>query len=328
MLETPLTWSSLRREDAAEYAELLTAVERVDDIGANYSAEDVAEELADPEADLARNTWTVRRDGRLVAAGGVVGSSSVWDVDTVHVYGSVHPHSRRQGIGTALLAAQLERAAALHAERHPTVPGQLNVSIADHVVGGVALARSAGLEPSRKFHEMERDLRTEAPIPSDPQSPLRVVAWDPARDDEVRQAHNRAFRDHWGSTERNESFWKQWFTGSRNFRGALSRLVLDVEDQLQAYLLGYFYDADEAATGVREAYIGQLGTLREARGRGAGTALLTHALASYREQGYHRASLGVDTENVTGALGLYERVGFVRKRSSTSWLRLIPAGPE
>lgn len=327
MSETRLTWRSLRPEDAAAYAELLNAVEQVDDIGENYSAEDVAEELSDPEVDLPRDTWAVWREGRLVAAGGLSGASSVWDVHTVHVYGSVHPQSRRQGMGTALLAAQLERAAALHAERHPAVPGQLNVSVADHVEGGMALARAAGLQPRRRFHEMERDLRSEAPIPSDPGSPLRVVAWDPARDEEVRRTHNLAFRDHWGSSEQSAVSWKLWCTGSRNFRGELSRLVLDDEDRLQAYLLGYFYDADEAVTGVREAYIGQLGTLPRARGKGAGTALLTHALASYREQGYDRASLGVDTENVTGALGLYERVGFSRKRSSTSWLRLIPAVP-
>ncbi|MBA3524583.1 MAG: GNAT family N-acetyltransferase [Geodermatophilaceae bacterium] len=327
MLTTDLAWAPLRVTDAAEYAALLTAVELVDDMHENYSTEDVEEELGDPSRDLSRDTWAVRDDGRLIAAGGVIGSSAVWEVHNVHVFGAVHPQWRRRGIGTQLLAAQLERAAALHAERHPSVPGQLSVGVADHVEGGVALVRAAGLEPTRVFHEMQRDLRIEAPEPTDPAAPLRVVDWDPARDDEVRRAHNLAFRDHWGSTERDAAAWKQWFTGSRNFHGELSRLVLDDTDRLQAYLLGYFYDADEAATGLRDAYIGQIGTLPGARGKGAGTALLTHALTAYRALGYHTSSLGVDTENVTRALGLYERVGFGQTRSSTAWTRTVPARP-
>lgn len=327
MLTTDPVWAPLRVEDAAEYAALLTAVEEVDDMHENYSTEDVAEELGDPSRDLARDTWAIRQEGTLIAAGGVIGSSAVWDVHTVHVIGAVHPRHRRRGIGSLLLSAQLERAAGLHGERHPSVPGQLSVGVADHVQGAVALVRKAGLEPTRRFHDMERDLHAEGPEPTDPAAPLRVVDWDPARDDEVRQAHNQAFRDHWGSTERDPAAWQQWFTGSRNFHGELSRLVLDDQDRLQAYLLGYFYDADQAATGLRDAYIGQLGTLPGARGRGAGTALLTHALAAYRTLGYDTASLGVDTENVTRALGLYERVGFRQTRGSTSWTRTVPVRP-
>lgn len=330
MPATDLTWAPMRLADAAAYAELLAAAETVDDTGEHYSAEDLEEELGDPNLDLDRDTWAISQDGRLIAAGGVIGSTTTRETDIVHAFGVVHPDCRRRGIGTRLLALQLERAAALHGERHPTVPGLLSVSVPDHLPGAVALAGTAGLEPTRTFHEMERDLHTEAAEPSGLSAPLRMVSWDPAREDEVRRAHNLAFGEHWGSTERDAQAWAQWFTGSRNFRPELTRLVLDGPGEdaaVVAYLLGYYYEAAQAATGHCDAYIGQLGTLPAARGKGAGTALLTHCLAAYRDLGYDTSSLGVDTANVTNALGLYERVGFVQTRSATNWGRVVPAQP-
>lgn len=108
------------------------------------------------------------------------------------------------------------------------------------------------------------------------------------------------------------------FTGSTHLRPDESFLVLDGED-VAAYLLTHFYPADEAATGRRSAYIGQVGTLRPWRRRGLGTLLLATALTAFARAGYDEADLGVDTANPTGALGLYERVGFVpRRRAVTS----------
>ncbi|MGH3588038.1 MAG: GNAT family N-acetyltransferase, partial [Pseudonocardia sp.] len=65
------------------------------------------------------------------------------------------------------------------------------------------------------------------------------------------------------------------------------------------------------ATGKREAYVGKVGTRREYRGRGLASYLLRHALVAYKEAGYDESSLDVDSENPTGALGIYERAGFV-----------------
>ena len=50
---------------------------------------------------------------------------------------------------------------------------------------------------------------------------------------------------------------------------------------------------------------------QEHRGRGLASALLARVLAAARDEGYRTASLNVDTANPTGALGVYERAGFV-----------------
>jgi ribosomal protein S18 acetylase RimI-like enzyme len=223
----------------------------------------------------------------------------------------------------------VERAKALHAERHPHRPARISMRPCDHVTSATALAKAAGLQPVRHWFDMERDLRGDAPDPRALAAPLRLAAYTADRGDKVRRAHNTAFRDHYGSTERDPAIWKQWVTGSRNFRAELSFLVLDesAHDAVAGYLLGYFYDADAAADGYREAWIGQLGILPGWRGRGVGTALLAHALEAYRAAGYEQAGLDVDSGNATGALGIYQRVGFEVVRSATSWVRAIPARP-
>jgi len=321
-----LTWRPLTRDDVPAWAALVAEAEAVDCTGEHESADDLAEQIADESLDLARDTWAALDGDRLVAVGVVLGASQVWSVDTIYCFGCVRPDDRRHGVGAQLLGRQLQRAEAMHGERHPRHLARITVPVYDHVPSTVALAEAAGLEPVRHFFDMERDLRSEAPTPRQPATPYRVVPFTADRDDEVRRAHNIAFRDHFGSTERDPAMWKQWFTGSRNFRTELSFLVLDeqAEEAVAGYLLGYFYDADAAADGYRTAWIGQLGTLPRWRGQGVASVLLTTALANYRAASYQQAALDVDSANGTGALGLYERIGFRTVRSSTSWVREVP----
>lgn len=56
-------------------------------------------------------------------------------------------------------------------------------------------------------------------------------------------------------------------------------------------------------------WIRNLGVLSPVRGRGVGRFLLEQALAAYAADGRRWAGLGVDTENISGALRLYESVG-------------------
>lgn len=92
-------------------------------------------------------------------------------------------------------------------------------------------------------------------------------------------------------------------------------------DEVAAYLLTCFWDADAAATGVREAFVGQLGVRPTWRRRGLGRLLLATALVSYRAAGYARSGLTVDTGNATGALRLYERAEFAVKDTSVVWTK-------
>ena len=52
-----------------------------------------------------------------------------------------------------------------------------------------------------------------------------------------------------------------------------------------------------------------LGVLPDFRQRGLAQALLRHTFAEYASRGLDTVGLGVDAENPTGAVRLYERAG-------------------
>jgi mycothiol synthase len=317
-----LTLRALTPADVPALTRLYAQMEAVDQTGENYDEADVAEELADPALDLGRDTLAaVAPDGALVGWAAARGSGTVIDVDRVRLEGGVLPSRRGEGIGRRLLEWSAQRGTSLHEERHPDVPGEFGIWVSEKVPSLAALVRAAGFEPIRFWYGMKRDLESLPPVPPVPAG-LRVSLWTPELDDAVRRAHGQAFADHWGSVPPDEQRWGQWFTGSQGFRPSISWVVLDGE-QIAAYVLSYFYEADAAATGVREAYIGQIGTQRAWRRRGLGALLLATALARFTEEGYQRASLTVDTSNPTGALGLYERAGFAVDDKSVTWARPV-----
>jgi ribosomal protein S18 acetylase RimI-like enzyme len=197
-------------------------------------------------------------------------------------------------------------------ERHPEAPGEIDTYAISTNSSALKLFAAGGLEACRYFFHMERDLGAE-PVPASAvPDGLRLVEFDPTYDEALRLTHNEAFLDHWGSTPKDPESWKTWFTGSRGFRAAQSYLVLDGE-RIAAYVLGYEYVADTAATGTRELYVGHVGTRRDYRGRGAARAALARVMTVAKDAGFQRVSLGVDADNPTGALGLYEKLGFQTK---------------
>lgn len=328
------TWRPATRRDAAALATLLAAAEEVDKTGENYSADDVADDLDDPLLDLDTDTLVaVDPAGQLVAFAEARASAAVGAEYRVRGTATVHPDWRGRGLGRRLLDWQVQRATALRRERCPNRPGVLLVTCFDHRVDQIALLGHAGFTPVRWWYEMQRDLTAPLPDLAVPAG-FELVQYTDEHDDLVRRAHNEAFVDHWGSSQREQPEWRQWFTGARAFRPELSFLLFDTtgttgttgaaengERQLAAYLLGYYWEADFVATGKREAYVGQLGTRQAWRQRGLGGALLSQLLRSAAAAGYATSALEVDTENSSRALGLYERLGYAVKSRQITYRR-------
>ncbi|HEX2303611.1 MAG TPA: GNAT family N-acetyltransferase [Gaiella sp.] len=70
-----------------------------------------------------------------------------------------------------------------------------------------------------------------------------------------------------------------------------------------------------------QGWVDNLGVLPEFRGRGLGTALLVHGFAELSRKGCRRVGLGVDAENTTGAVRLYEHAGMSVVERSDTWER-------
>ena len=320
-LPAGLTAQPLRPEDMAAVAALLTAAEPVDDTGEHEDADDLAEWLVNDLVDLSedsRAVWTA--DGVLAGWATAIAPRTFRDAFTVRLEGRVHPEWRGRGIGRALLAWQAQRGAQQHAQQHPEAPGQLSVAAHATMPSLEDLLERAGFEPVRWFFTMERPL-TDLPAPTVPEG-VDVVPFEADRDEEVRRTHNAAFFEHFGSTELDPAMWRTWVTGQRAFRPELSRLAV-ADGAVVGYALAYVYESDTRATGARQVLLGQVGVLRHVRGRGVATALIAASLQAAAGDCV-TAGLDVDSDNTTGALGLYEGLGFRRRRTHVRWSRPLP----
>ena len=317
-----LTARPIHPDDVPALARLLAEAEAVDDTGMHESAEDLTEFWVNDLVDLERDSRLVcTADGEVAAWATAIAPPTFRDAFDVHLEGRVHPGWRGRGIGRSLLAWQLDRGAEVHAQRHPEAPARLTVTAYTSMPDLAAMLRRAGLAEVRWFFHMARPL-TDLPAPR-PVGGVELVPFTWDRDDEARRAHNAAFTEHYGSSERDAASWAAWFTGQRAFRPDLS--VLAVEDgAVVAYVLAYVHEAHTAVTGERETYFGQIGVLPSARGRGLAKAAIARALRVAAEHDCQVAGLMVDSGNGTGALGLYEAVGFSTARTEVSWSRDLP----
>jgi mycothiol synthase len=312
----------LTGDDVDAVAALLDAAEPVDDTGKHFAPDDLADWWVSDLVDLSRDGIAVRDgDGGLAGFATAIAPPTFRDVFGVYLEGRVHPARRGRGVGRALLGWQLGRGAELHAERHPEVPARLSVAVPQTMPSLEALVRREGLIADRWYRQMERPLTDLPDVPVPPGVRLAPFGWD--RDDDVRRAHNAAFTQHHGSSERDQASWQLLFTGQRAFRPDLSMLAL-ADDAVAGYALVYVYEADTRATGIRQAHFGQIGTLPQYRGRGLASAAVAASLRAAADADCQAAGLQVDSDNVTGAARLYERLGFATRRTQASWARALP----
>ncbi len=236
----------------------------------------------------------------------------------VHAEGAVDPDWRGQGVGRSVLAWQVWRAGVRLVEAGHT-EGVFRSYVEERNPSHLALLTSSGSSIVRYFTEMTRPL--DQPIPDVP-FPAELTLVDftdtAGRDiaELVRLAHNDAFQDHWGSEPRDQESW-QFTVSHPEFRPDWSLALLDnASGEVAAYQLGSHDPHSRELLGHTEGYTDLLGVRRNWRGRGLAPALLAEAMRRYRAAGMENAGLGVDTDNPSGALGLYERMGYVPTQRS------------
>lgn len=296
---------SLDPDDAGEMHRILRASEVHDRIPQVTSLAEIEEIFSEPHFDPAGHGRLVLRDGEPAGWGRLWHVPSGEGEERIYLEGTIHPGHRRRRAGDALFAWQVEAGTeALRATGAD--PGYLRCHCYEWEDGAAALYRSHGFEPVRWNDELLRPL-DDLPRPAPPEGVV-VSPWDREREEEIRLVKNAAFADHWGSTPTDAATWAAWMDG-HGIRHDLSFVAL-AGDQVIGMSLNEHFPADEGLTGRRDGWIGSLAVVREWRGQGVATALIAHSLEAFARAGLTHAALGVDSENPTGAAGLYRRLGF------------------
>ena len=315
---TGLRWTASARTELADLSVLLTAIEAHDHPIERHSLTELEESYDEEGADPGRDLIVGRDDdGTVVAYGWVHPVAGDVDPRRAFLFGGVHPDRRREGIGSAVLAWQLARARQWYAETRRPEHGPLQASTyADaKATDQLSLYERFGFAPLRWFADMSLrfDALTEG-VPQ-PRVPAGFVLrpFTAALSEPVRAAHNAAFADHWGSQPVTELRWNQQLA-SATFRPGWSWAMVQASDgfappRVVGYAMNSAYEQDWDE-GVREGWTDRLGVCRAFRGRGIAQALLIASMRSFAAAGLDGAGLGVDTENPSGAFGLYRKLGY------------------
>lgn len=268
--------------------------------------------LFQPERDC-----TVVMDDRGMAAMVSV-DPQVRDGKTIHwIEGWVRPDRRRQGIGRALLhwserhAVEIVRTRAIESVDHAQFVG---FGALESNPAALGFAEWSGYDRVRYGFHMRRDLSepiAEIPLPDGIE--LRPVRPEDHR--RIFDADTEAFLDHFEPRVRNEADFVTTFTAP-HVETDMWRVAWE-GDEVVGVVINQIDPDENARTGLEIGWLEHVSVRRPWRGRGVASALIVDSMRALRERGMQIAALGVDGENLTGALRLYERLGFQRHET---WL--------
>ncbi|HET9435740.1 MAG TPA: GNAT family N-acetyltransferase [Candidatus Limnocylindrales bacterium] len=312
--------------DLPAFAELIVAVNRHDGVDWAPTAETLRHGYEhasgqDPREDI----LVAEARGRLVGA-----IETDWRVRGQRVFHQiapwVRPDQRRNGLGRALLAWM---------ERHVVEgvgAGSMGPTDRAHVFSGwsdleipaaAPFAEAAGYHVESYGVLMTRPL--DEPIPDVPlPDGLEVRPVREADHRRIWDADVEAFRDHRDPAERTESDFVSWYS-EPDLDTSLWEVAWD-GDEVAGSVMNFVFRDENAELGLSRGWLEHVSVRRPWRKRGLASALMTRSMQRLRDLGLAEAALGADAENLSGAVRLYESLGFRRVRTAASYRKELSIG--
>jgi mycothiol synthase len=305
-----LSWRHLR--GPADYRVLASIGQRanladhVDDV---FTVEALANEMEHPvNFDPSLDVLIAELEGRPVAW-----QQTNWRLQGEQYHyklaGFVSPGWRRRGIGRELLRRGERRLRAVAASHLAGVERFFGTFSPANRIGKVALFEAEGYRPIRHFYTMLRTSLDNLPRAAMPAGfELRPVRPEYLR--AIWDANEEAFRDHWGHTPLTQEDFER-LQADADFDPSLWQAAWhQASGQVAGVSVNAIPRAGNSANDRQRGQVENLSVRQPWRQRGLGRALLLASLHALRERGQTEVALGVDAENLTGALRLYESVGF------------------
>jgi mycothiol synthase len=224
---------------------------------------------------------------------------------------NLHPAWRGQGIEEAIILwceARLKEIAGNHPEDsqrfYQTYSNEFKLRFN-------AILELLSYTPERYFIEMSRPL-DELP---EADLPLGIEARPVKQPDErkIWDASVEAFRDHWGFSEPKEEHYID-YTGSKYFQPDLWQVAWDGDEVVGSVQNYIDHDYNQKHHRLR-GWTENISTHRDYRKRGIAKALIVRSMHMHKQKGMKEVGLGVDTINPTGALKLYENLGYKKDKT-------------
>jgi mycothiol synthase len=312
-----------REGDIPGLVALINSTVELDGYGQSYSEEDLLANYNQPFSDPPNQV--ILAEGPQVegvpegAPAGFVRMLSMDDpIADERIYQMqimIHPAARGMGLETALISRIMEVLRAN--EARPGLPIRDNVNLLamawqqDTLRQGIYTG--LGMRDVRHMWTMERSLAQPLAEPKDIEGLSFRTYRRPEDNSAACDAFNNSFIDHYGFHVRSQEQWDH-MVSKPSAQPDLSWLAIIGAGPDAGKIAGFCIcevdDYDNEQRGSSEGWIAELGVIRGWRGLGLGKSLLLRGMASIRDAGFDTAMLGVDTENTSGATGLYTSVGF------------------
>ncbi|MGI6740358.1 MAG: GNAT family N-acetyltransferase [Brevefilum sp.] len=216
------------------------------------------------------------------------------------------PEWRNQGIETAMIRWCEERLQTI-ASQHPVDSQRFFQTYSlSSKQGYNKTLENLGYQAIRYEFEMSRPL-DEIPTRELPEG----VEVRPVREEDVRKiwdASTEAFRDHWGFTEPNENDYIS-YKESKYFQPDLWQVAWH-DDTIVGSVLNYIDPDYNQKYNCKRGWTEDIATQRAWRKRGIAKALIVRSMQMHKALGMTEVALSVDTHNPTGALQLYQSLGY------------------
>ncbi len=304
--------------DLDAIAHLINTCEEVDRLDEGTSISELQQEFNTPSLDTARDIrlWED-------AEGKLIGFAQLWISEPGEVIDGwlsfrVRPDARGGDVEAAAIAWGEVRMREVSAVRG--APVKLRSSARAEDGDRISVLTSCGFRADRYFFRMARSLSEPIPEPHFPEGfALRQFPGEQDAEAWV-EMFNQSFIDHWNHHDLTVDKFK-YDLAKPDYRNDLDLIAVAGDGRFVAFCYCEIIVEECDRSGRNEGWIMCLGTRRGFRKRGLGRAMLLAGLHRLKAAGVATAILGVDAENSSGALHLYESAGFHNIRDSISYVK-------
>jgi len=304
--------------DLSAIADLINTCEEVDRLDEGTSISELQQKFNKPSLDKARDIrlWED-------ANGKLIGFAQLGIVDLGEVIDGrlsfrVHPDARGGDVEAVAIAWGEVRMREVSVMR--SSPVKLRSSVRAEDGDRISVLASCGFKADRYFFRMARSLSGPIPEPQFPQG-FALIEF-PGEQDAAAwvEMFNQSFIDDWNHHDLTVDRFK-YNLAKPDYRNDLNLIAVADDGTFVSFCYCQISVEECDRTGRNEGWIAYLGTRRGFRKMGLGRAMLLAGLHRLKAVGVATAILGVDTENSSGALHLYESAGFHNIRDSISYVK-------